>query len=61
MISGISGNTQYVLEKYYEYDTTMDRFGMSKKDYEVFGDRAPTGHEKVRIISKSGNHTYWLT
>ena len=38
---------------YDDYDDLEDFFGLCEKDQAVFGDRAPTNHEKLRIISKT--------
>lgn len=53
--------SQFAFEKYQEYDNTDDAYGMNQQEKDIFGDRNPEDHEKIRIISKSQNHLYWLT
>jgi len=45
---------------YDDYDDLEDFFGLCEKEQAVFGDRAPTNHEKLRIISKTQSQLYWL-
>ena len=33
---------------------------MTHAQKDVFGDRAPPGYKKIRLLSKSKNQVYWL-
>lgn len=46
---------------YASYIETDDHFGLTCRELALFGDRAPKGHKKVRVLGKSHSLLYWVT
>ena len=46
--------------KYNAFSNINTKYGLSKDDESYFGDRAPEGYEKVRLVSKMQHTVFWM-
>lgn len=59
-ISSSKSKEQFSKHKFKDHTDRDNKHGLSKQEFSLFGDRFPKGYEKVRLISKSQRHIYWI-
>lgn len=57
----ISSFSLSVQEQFQKFDDSSDIFGLTKFEKDLFGDRTPKNHQKIKVLSKCHTQIYWLS